>query len=209
MTYDRQEKKSKALQAQNQVHVTIARLLRHTKERVYPLLRYQFHRTDDERVGVWTVDLPDGKNITLATYATTEASRPLTWRRIVQKLKRMRKHVAKHAPPGADVFLFILRAEEGVRATLPAYRRLAEEHIKIVSPGEVVEILVEYILKRVKGFVRKAKEKRFVYFGDVADLIRVLFLVLAALAPPSVLNHASLCREVASVTQSRRVSLPC
>ncbi len=183
MAGERWKRRDAAVKAANTVLVPLASAVRFAWERLGTGARYRLEAaTSDYRVYVAVVELPGSRPLVLGLYATTEESRPITFHRLRPRLERLRKLVARYAPPGCDTLLFIV-ATARARPTRPAKRVLARLRVGFMSPRELRGWLHKYILRRLTRLLDTLREKKTKAWGPLAGLLRTLYALAKELGP--------------------------
>ncbi|BES82583.1 hypothetical protein [Pyrodictium abyssi] len=193
-----EERMNLALGAYNVVRLVLARVLRFVRERLGLELRYRFDEgSSDRRAYLVEIELPASAPLVVAVYSTTEEARPLTWSRVAAKVLRLRRYVAQRAPPARDTFVAVVTASPRARVTGPARRRARRNKVALGHPQEVLGALRGYLAKRLRGLIQSLREKEAKAYGELAELLRVLYLLASRLGPVDITLH-----EVEAMTRA-------
>jgi len=184
------ERRELALSAYNMFMLAVARALRFVRERLGLELRYRFDEgSSDRRAYLVEIELPASAPLVVAVYSTTEEARPLTWSRVAAKLRRLRRYTAQKAPPRRDMFMAVVAASPRARATGPARRRARRAKVALGTVEEVLRALQGYLAKRLRGLIQSLREKEAKAYGELAELLRVLYLLASRLGPVNISLH--------------------
>ena len=190
MPGERWARKGLALGAYNKFLLAVARALRFARERLGVELRYRVDEgSSDKRVFFIEVSLPASAPLVIAVYSTTEESRPLTWARVSAKLRRLHSYIARRTPPSRDLFVAVIAATPRVRATNPARRRARRNKVALGTVENALKALRTYLARRLQGLIKSLRDKKTKAYGELAELLRVLYLLASRLGPIDVTLH--------------------
>ncbi|ALL00750.1 hypothetical protein Pyrde_0700 [Pyrodictium delaneyi] len=195
------ERMGLALNAYNEFMLAVARSLRFVREKLgLEGLRPRFDEgSSDRRVFLIEVELPASAPLVIAVYSTTEEARPLTWSRVEAKLRRLRRYAAQRAPPARDTFVAVVTASPRARATGPAQKRARRSKVALGTVKDALKALRGYLVKRLRGLIKSLREKEAKAYGELAELLRVLYLLASRLGPVGIPLH-----EVEAMIRARR-----
>jgi len=180
---ERWRRRGEALEAANAVLLPLARASRFARERLGADTRYRLESTSDDRVYVVVLELPGSRPLVLGVYATTEESRPLTFSRLAPRLRRLKRLMARRAPPGGDTLVFVLAASPRTRCTGPARRLLSRLRTGFMTPTGLREWLHRYLARRLARLLEALRERGVKAYGPLAGLLRALYMLARELGP--------------------------
>jgi len=210
MGYDWYEHADRALATLNELFLKMMVSTNPLLRAYSPHIRRWIYETRDKRIRILVFRVESvWKDIYVAAYATTDHTRPLTWKRIEPKIRRVARMLNREVGPHRDGFIFILPAHPRVRTTLDARRHLAANRIMVLDPGTAYRIFKEYLKRRLLKWVEKAGGRRNYYYGPVADAIWIFYALVDVLEDEDKGYLYRLCSTMETVINRNKVSYPC